>query len=95
MTLSLPATEPEKVTVPAAAARTDVPTGTARSTPQWPAYCPSGANRLTTGPETGGVRPLQASATIKAAGRIIEPADGAAPAASTYRWTATETSPDG
>ena len=39
----IPATEPAKVTRPEAGARTTVPDGAAKSTPQWPAYEPTGA----------------------------------------------------
>lgn len=37
VTVSIPATEPAKVTTPEAGASTDVPKGTEKSTPQWPA----------------------------------------------------------
>jgi hypothetical protein len=55
VTLLIPATTPAKVTVPDAADRTAVPTGVAKSTPQWPPYAPTGAKPATTGPATGGV----------------------------------------
>lgn len=56
VTVLIPATEPAKVTTPDAGAPTTVPTGTPKSTPQWPAYSPTGAYPATTEPATGGER---------------------------------------
>jgi hypothetical protein len=39
----IPATEPANVTTPVAGALTTAPGGAAKSTPQWPAYWPTGA----------------------------------------------------
>lgn len=57
VTVLLPTTTPVKVTVPAAAGRTAVPSGTPMSIPQCPAYGPTGANSLITGPATGRFNP--------------------------------------
>lgn len=40
VTVCIPATDPAKLTVPPIGALTAVPTGAAKSTPQWPAYWP-------------------------------------------------------
>lgn len=43
VTVFIPATEPANVTSPDAGERTASPTSAAKSTPQWPAYSPTGA----------------------------------------------------
>lgn len=62
VTESIPATEPANVTVPDAAARTAVPAGVAKSTPQWPGVA-SGANGTATGATTGLMKGATHSAT--------------------------------
>jgi len=52
----IPATDPAKVTRPAAAAPTGVPESTPKSTPQCPAYAPIGAKAWIRSPDTGGDR---------------------------------------
>jgi len=42
VTVLIPATEPAKVTEPDTGETTGVPSGAAKSTPQWPAYWPTG-----------------------------------------------------
>lgn len=58
----IPATVPAKVTTPDAGALTSVPTGTPKSTPQWPPGL-VGAKSLMTGPSTGGTRHTAAIAS--------------------------------
>lgn len=56
VTVNIPATEPANETVPVSGALTPSPGSAARSTPQCPAYMPTGANGAITGPGTGGSR---------------------------------------
>ncbi len=65
VTLSRPATGPEKVTTPSRAALTGVPSAAARSTPQWPAYAPCGAKTRTTSPGTGRTVPGQITRAMR------------------------------
>jgi len=69
----LPATVPEKVTTPLAAARTGVPSATPTSIPQWPPNRPSGANRRTTGPSAGGPSRQETETRETTRGNIEEP----------------------
>jgi|SRR5688572_17648804 len=56
VTVRMPATEPAKLIVPSSGAFTVEPSAAAKSTPQWPAYAPWGANAAVCAPGTGAIR---------------------------------------
>lgn len=62
MTVRIPATEPANVTVPDIGARTSDPTAAAKSTPQCPAYAPTGAKEAVWDPGTGAIRQTKPTA---------------------------------